>query len=114
MVDAEEYGSEEWIARSRGNSDDAVDSGWARLEAKGFAANRAINDTGRRFRQELERRTDELTAPAWKAVGETATRAFCDAVEPHHEAIVARIDATAGPRWMPALRTTNREAELTE
>lgn len=108
MVDLDEYGGEEWIARSRGNDDEAIDRGWARLEVKGLAADRVINDEGRRFRRELERRTDELTAPAWQAVGEAATRAFCEAVEPHHDAIVARIDATAGPRWMPAVRTTDR------
>ncbi|MEZ5372904.1 MAG: hypothetical protein R2704_09225 [Microthrixaceae bacterium] len=105
MVDVDEYGSEEWIARSRGNDDEAIARGWARLEAKGLATNGAVNDEGRRFRRELERRTDELTAPAWREVGEATTSAFCDAIEPHHEDIVARIDATAGPRWMPAVRT---------
>lgn len=104
MVDIDEYGDEEWIARSRGNDDDAISRGWARLEAKGLATGSALNDTGRQFRLDLERRTDELTAPAWRAVGETPTRALCDAVEPHHQAFVDRIDATAGPRWMPAVR----------
>jgi hypothetical protein len=105
MVDIEEYGSEEWIARSRGNDDAAIRRGWDRLEAKGLATNGAVNDAGRRFRLDLERRTDELTAPAWRAVGEATTRALCDAVEPHHDAILARINATAGPRWMPAARS---------
>jgi hypothetical protein len=104
MVDMAEYGDEEWIARSRGNDDAAISRGWARLEAKGLATGSALNDAGRRFRLELERRTDELTAPAWRAVGETTTRAVCEAVEPHHQAFVDRIDATAGPRWMPAVR----------
>lgn len=104
MVDVEEYGDEEWIARSRGNDDDAVARGWARLEAKGLATDSAVNEAGRRFRLDLERRTDELTAPAWQAVGEAATLALCEAVEPHHQAFVDRIDATAGPRWMPAAR----------
>lgn len=108
MVDVEEYGSEEWIARSRGNEDAAIDGGWARLESKGLATDRAINADGRSFRHDLERRTDELTAPAWQAVGEAATRSFCELIEPHHDAIVARINATAGPRWMPALRTIDR------
>lgn len=108
MVDPDEYGSEEWIARSRGNADERIAHGWRRLEAKGFAADGALTDVGKEFRWELERRTDQLTAPAWQAAGEEATVAFCEAVEPHHQAIVARIDATAGPRWMPALRTTDR------
>lgn len=104
MVDPDEYGDEEWIARSRGADDEAIARGWRRLEAKGLAADGALNEAGRAFRRDLERRTDELTAPAWRAVGERATRAFCEAVEAHHAAFVARIDATAGPRWMPALR----------
>ena len=105
MVDPDEYGSEEWIARSRGNDDAAIGRGWERLAGKGLATGSAVNDAGRRFRLGLERRTDELTAPAWQAAGEAATRALCDAVEPHHDAFVGRIDATAGPRWMPAVRT---------
>lgn len=104
MVDVAEYGGEEWIARSRGNDDEDIRRGWARLESKGLATDAALNDAGRTFRLELERRTDELTAPAWQAVGESATRALCDAVEAHHDALLARIDATAGPRWMPAAR----------
>lgn len=104
MVDPDEYGSEEWIARSRGNDDDAIARGWDRLRTKGLADGTAINDDGRRFRHDLERRTDELTAPAWQAVGEAATVAFCEAIEPHHDAFLARVDGTAGARWMPAMR----------
>ena len=79
-------------------------TGWARLEAKGLATDRALNDAGRQFRVDLERRTNELTAPAWQAVGEATTLALCDAVDAHHDALLDRIDATAGPRWMPAAR----------
>ena len=104
MVDLEEYGDEEWIARSRGNDDEAIASGWARLEAKGFASNGVINETGRKFRLELEDRTNALTAPAWQAVGEEETIRLCELVEPHSEAFLGRINATAGPRWMPASR----------
>jgi hypothetical protein len=105
MVDIDEYGDEEWIARSRGNGDEAIARGWQRLEAKGFAADGAVSDAGRRFRLDLERQTDELTSPAWQAVGESTTQAFCEVLEPHHATFMARIDATAGPRWMPAART---------
>ena len=108
MVDVEEYGSEEWIARSRGNDDAAIARGWDRLEAKGWAADGVLTDDGRAFRLDLERRTDELTAPAWREIGVATTTTFCEAIEAHHDAFLARIDATAGPRWMPALRTTDR------
>ena len=108
MVDIEEYGSEEWIARSRGNDDEAIAAAWARLEVKGLASGGAVSDEGRRFRLDLEARTDALTAPAWDAVGVETTRAFCELIEPHHDAFVARIDATAGPRWMPAVRVKAR------
>lgn len=108
MVDIEHYGSEEWIARSRGNGDEEIGAGWARLEAKGLASDRSLNDEGRRFRHELEIRTDALTSPAWDVVGTAATTGFCELVEARHTAFVARIDATAGPRWMPAVRATPR------
>ena len=108
LVDLDDYGSEEWIARSRGNDDHAVAAGWARLEAKGFAGAGRLTDEGRRFRHELERRTDALTAPAWQAVGADATTALCELVEAHHDAFVQRIDETAGPRWMPAVRVVSR------
>lgn len=114
LVDADEYGSEEWIARSRGNDDDAVAAGWSRLEAKGYASGGQLNDAGRRFRRELETRTDALTAPAWQAAGVEATTAFCTAIEAHHRAFVERIDATAGPRWMPAVRVSGADRGASE
>lgn len=104
MVDEDEYGGQEWIARSRGHDDDAIAAGWARLTAKGLADGHRLNDAGRSFRLDLERRTDAATAPAWAAVGVDATTAFCDAVEPYHDTLLTRINATAGPRWMPAMR----------
>ncbi len=113
MIDVEEYGDEEWIARSRGNDDPSIAAGWGRLVDKGLAeaepsGGHRLNDAGRRFRVDLEHRTDALTAPAWRAVGAEPTEAFCRAVEAYHDAFVARIDATAGPRWMPAVRVPNR------
>ncbi len=104
MVDVDEYGSEEWIARSRGNDDDAIARGWARLEAKGLASDQSLNDAAHELRRRIEARTNELTAPAWRAVGEASTLAYCDAIDAHHDAFVARITETAGPRWMPAVR----------
>jgi len=114
MVDLDEYGDEEWIARSRGNGDAAIMSGWARLEAKGLASNGTINETGRMFRMELEDRTNALTAPAWQAVGEEETVRFCELVEPYHEAFLDRINTTAGPRWMPASRVQRQPKRSSE
>lgn len=105
MVDREEYGGEEWIARSRGWDDAAIAHGWQRLAEKGWANDHAINDAGRNARYEIERRTTELAMTAWKAVGERAASAFCSAVERHETAILQRVNETAGPRWMPAIRT---------
>jgi len=103
MVSADEY-EPEWIARSRGAGDDDVASAWHRLESRGFASRGALTDAGRQFRHELETRTDALTAPAWQALGEDLTIELLGIVEPMHDAFVARIDATAGPKWMPAVR----------
>ncbi len=106
MVDREEYGGEEWIARSRGWDDDAIAHGWERLTSKGWALDRQLNDTGREVRHAIEHQTDELTSSAWKAVGEGSTRRFCEAIEAHESAILQRVNDTAGQRWMPAIRTT--------
>ncbi|MEM7094311.1 MAG: hypothetical protein AAF567_15015 [Actinomycetota bacterium] len=104
MVDVDEYGGEEWIARSRGADDAAVSRGWERLEAKGFAEGARLSETGRQFRQGLERRTDALCVDAWKAVGAEAAEAYCELIERNQQAFKQRIDDTAGPRWMPAVR----------
>jgi hypothetical protein len=106
MVDRDEYGGEEWIARSRGWGDDAIAHGWERLSQKGLAFQREITDEGRAARHAIERQTDELTSPAWKAVGADSARRFCEAIEVHQSAILQRVNDTAGQRWMPAIRTT--------
>ena len=98
------YDEAEWIARSRGADDAAIENGWARLAKKGLAEGRTITAAGRDFRADLERRTDEICGQMWEAFGEANTVAFCELMEPHHDACLARIDATAGPNWMPAAR----------
>jgi hypothetical protein len=105
MVDREEYGGEEWIARSRGWDDNAITHGWERLASKGWAYDGQLSDEGRAVRYAIEHQTDELTSPAWKAVGEDSTRRFCEAIEAHDSAILQRVNDTAGQRWMPAIRT---------
>lgn len=103
MVD---YDEAEWIARSRGMTDDDIAEGWARLERKGLAVDRVFTDEARALRHDIERRTDEICARMWEAFGEPNTVTFCELMEPHHDAFIARIDATVGKNWMPAARHT--------
>lgn len=69
-----------------------------------YAALGVPNQAGLDFRNDLETQTDKLTAPAWRAVGESTTITFLDLVEAHQDAFLQRINETAGPRWMPAVR----------
>ncbi len=101
MVD---YDEAEWIARSGGADDAAIEQGWARLEAKGFASGRTFTEAGRQAREDLERRTDLICGQVWEALGEEMTVAYCELLEPHHDAFLAQIDEWAGPNWMPASR----------
>lgn len=93
-----------WIPRSRGADDAALARAFADLESRGLAVDGVVNDAGLALRQRLEDRTDEISASMWRAVGESATRAFVDLVEPVGPLLLARIDETAGPDWMPAAR----------
>ncbi|MEQ8841888.1 MAG: hypothetical protein RIB98_12985 [Acidimicrobiales bacterium] len=101
-----EYDDAEWIARSRGSDDAAIEKGWTRLAEKGLVDGHTITARGREFRADIEQRTDEICGQMWQAFGEARTIEFCELMEPHHDAAIARIDATAGPNWMPAARHT--------
>lgn len=103
MVD---YDEAEWIARSRGSSDDEIAAAWTRLERKGLAIDRVFTDEARTLRRDIEFRTDEICGQMWEAFGEARTLQFCELLEPHHDAFIARIDETAGKNWMPAARHT--------
>ena len=102
--DVEGYEDNEWIARSRGVDDAGIERGWSRLNAKGLADGKQINERARELRRAMEERTDEISGQMWELVGEAETVALCELAEPHHDAFLARIDATAGPNWMPAAR----------
>lgn len=108
MLNDAEYGSTEWIPRSRGFDDTAIAAGWSRLADKGLAENGRVNAAGVAFRHDLEKRTDRLTAAAWDAVGQGRTQLMCDIVGRYYPLFLARINATAGQRWMPAMRSTDR------
>ena len=95
---------DDWLPRSRGADDDALRAAFARLEARGLAEDGTVTDVGIAYRQGLEDRLDRLCTPAWQALGEEGTNRFLDVVEPVGAALLARIDETAGPNWMPAAR----------
>lgn len=96
--------ADDWLPRSRGADDAAIDGAMAELAARGFVTDGAVNADGVAHRQELEDRLDELCVPVWQLLGEEDTMRFLDAVEPHGLALLARVDETAGPNWMPAAR----------
>lgn len=95
---------DDWLPRSRGADDEAIERALAELEARGLAAGGAVNDSGIAYRQELEDRLDRIAAQPWQILGEDATRRFLDVLEPVGNRLLARVDATAGPKWMPAGR----------
>jgi hypothetical protein len=94
----------DWLARSRGADDADLAGGFAELEARGLAEDGLVNADGIAFRQRLEDRLDDLSTAAWRRFGGEATRRFVELIEPVGGRLVDRIDATAGPNWMPAAR----------
>lgn len=94
----------DWLARSRGATDEEIDGGWASLEAKGLAEDRTVLDQGLAMRQRLEDATDERTTLPWELLGEERARWFAEAFEPPCELLLARVDLTAGPNYQPASR----------
>lgn len=93
-----------WLPRSRGMDDVALAAALERLEARGLATDGRVDGAGLAYRQELEDRLDDLASAAWRHLGVEGTEAFLALVEPVGDRLVARIDETAGPRWMPAAR----------
>ncbi len=96
--------ADDWLPRSRGADDAALDAAFGELERRGLATAGAVNALGIEYRQGLEDRLDGLASVAWKALGEQRTHQFLDLLEPVGARLVERIDLTAGPHWMPAAR----------
>ena len=98
----------DWLARSRGTSDVDLDAGWQALEHKGLAIGRAVTDDGVALRQQIEDDTDRLTSLPWQLLGEERSQWFASAFEPPCEALLRRVDVTAGPNYQPASRVRIR------
>lgn len=99
---------DQWIPRSRGADDAEITAGLESLAARGFVTDGRVNEAGIAYRQEIEHRTDELSARAWRHFGEENTLRFLSVIEPVGDRYVAHIDATAGENWMPAARPRRR------
>jgi hypothetical protein len=99
----------DWIPRSRGANDAQLNEAWNSLDQRGFVTEQRVNAKGLQFRQQLEDLTDQLSDRAWRNLGETKTRKFCDLVMPHSQTLLSRIDKTAGENWMPAARDSRRK-----
>jgi hypothetical protein len=95
---------ENWIPKSRGSDDQALEEAIADLERRGLATAGTVNSNGLALRQSIEDRTDQLAERAWRLLGESKTNEFLDLVEPVGARLLARIDETAGTEWMPAAR----------
>ena len=96
--------ADDWLPRSRGADDDALSLAFAELEGRGLAEEGAVLHAGVEYRQGLEDRLDDLSRPGWERLGEEHCLELLDLVEPVGARLVARIDETAGPNWMPAAR----------
>lgn len=94
----------DWVPRSRGADDAALDAAYATLESRGLAGGGQVNDAGISFRNAIEQRLDDLASAAWRHLGEESTRGFLDLIEPVGDRLIDRVDQTAGDKWMPAGR----------
>jgi hypothetical protein len=98
----------DWIPRSRGADDAALRIAMGDLEARGLAVDGSISESGRELRARIETLTDTICEQAWRELGAARTDALLDLIEPVGPRLLERVDATAGPDWMPAARPRRR------
>lgn len=95
---------DEWLAKSRGSTDEEVAAGLATLRARGLVDGDDVTSAGLDLRQRIEDDTDEHTALPWILLGEEGSLRFAELFEPPCEQLLARVDITAGPNYQPASR----------
>jgi len=98
----------DWMPTSRGATQGEVEAGWSALVNKGLAEvdgdRRRVLPGGRALREYVEDETDRLTTLPWELLGESRSLWFAETFEPPCEALLARVDETAGPNYQPASR----------
>lgn len=96
--------ADDWLPRSRGADDAALDAAIDELTERGLATDGAVNAAGIAYRQSLEDRLDTFAAEPWRRLGPDLCTRLLQLLEPATEALLTRVDVTAGPKWMPAGR----------
>jgi hypothetical protein len=94
----------DWLPNSRGSAPEALERARQSLEGRGLARSGEVTDDGIALRQRLEDETDRLSVLPWQLLGEEGSRAFARDFEPPCEALLRRVDITAGPNYQPASR----------
>jgi hypothetical protein len=94
----------DWLPKSRGSAPDALERAWGALEQRGLARSGEVTADGIALRQHLEDETDRLSTLPWERLGEEFARGFARDFEPPCEALLRRVDVTAGPNYQPASR----------
>ena len=74
------------------------------LEQRGLARAGEVTADGIALRQQIEDETDRLGTVPWEQLGEECARRFARDFEPPCEALLQRVDITAGPNYQPASR----------
>lgn len=94
----------EWLSRSRGISDEAIEQAFVSLERGGLAADGVVNDRGLALRQQIEDETDRRCVLPWQLFGYQQSVNLAELLEPSCELLLRRVDITAGERYQPASR----------
>lgn len=95
---------DDWLPRSRGAGDGELEAAIAELDESGFVTDGKVNKAGISYRQGLEDRLDRLTIEPWRRLGIERTAELQALMDEAGPTLIARIDETAGPKWMPAGR----------
>jgi hypothetical protein len=94
----------DWLPKSRGSAPDELERAWRSLDERGLARAGEVTAEGVALRQRIEDDTDRLGTTPWEWLGEERSRQFAVDFEPPCEALLHRVDVTAGPNYQPASR----------
>jgi hypothetical protein len=94
----------DWLAKSRGATDEEISAAWTSLRARQLADDNGVTPGGIALRQHLEDETDRLTTLPWQLLGEAKSAEFAERFEPPCVQLLERVDITAGPNYQPASR----------